>query len=48
MVLSDRERSVYDLGWVVAASGRKSQCAFSNSFMGTAGFGPLLWTGNLS
>lgn len=35
-------------GLGVADSGRKSQCTFSSSFMGTVGFGPLLWTGNLS
>lgn len=41
-----RERFVGP-GLGLADSGRKSQCAFSSSFMGTVGFGPLLWTGNL-
>lgn len=42
-----RERFVGP-GLGAADSGRKSQCTFSSSFMGTVGFGPLLWTGNLS
>lgn len=42
-----RERFVGP-GLGVADSGRKSQCAFSSSFLGTVGFGPLLWIGNLS